>query len=130
MPIAFEIDRERRRVHAVCTGDISADELMNYQVECWINAGTYGYDCIFDACEGRFEYVDFATMLDFSRNAAAIDRHAPPSRIALVIRTTHQQQLVDFYLSALRLMPGDTAREARVFGALDQALAWLDGSDT
>jgi hypothetical protein len=130
MPIQAEIDREKRRVHAVCSGPVSADDLMRYQTDCWINSCTHGYDGIFDATLGDFTAVDFSTLLDFARIAASIDRHAPPSRLALIALPGKQRRLMDFYLSALELMPGCTNREARIFDELPQALAWVDGATT
>jgi hypothetical protein len=66
MPIHAEIDTEKRRVHATCMGVITEDELMKYQLECWVCGDTSGFDGVFDATQGDFSVIEFSSLLSFT----------------------------------------------------------------
>jgi hypothetical protein len=80
---------------------------------------------LFDASKGDFSHLDFSDLLLFSKQAANIDKDAPPSKMAIVVSSQHQRALADFYRSAVDLQEKNS-RTTMVFHSISDAHLWLD----
>ena len=126
MPIKFTINREKRLVHATCSGVVTADELMVYQKDTWITGNVDGFDGLFDASGGDFSQLNYSDLLPFARNAALVDQFVPDSKLAIVIADAKQKTISEFYDSAVKLLPSDShSRTTNVFYTLEDAFNWL-----
>ncbi len=52
MPIAYQIDHERRRVVATAQGRLSGGDMFGYQNEVWSRPDVAGYDEIIESGHG------------------------------------------------------------------------------
>lgn len=125
MPIMVTIDKDKRYVHAICNGVIREADLMAYQQTTWIDADTKGFDGLFDASQGDFSHLDFSDLVLFSRQAADIDQHAPPSKMAIVVASSQQRDLADFYCRVVDLQD-ISPRTTMVFHSIRDAHCWLN----
>jgi hypothetical protein len=127
MTISVDIDRHRKLVRATCSGQVTVDELMDYQTETWLNSNVNGFDGLFDARQGDFGDIDVTSLLSFSNKAATIDQFVHPCKMAIVISDNEQRRLSEFYASAVGFV--NNTRTTRIFDSLESACEWLGPGD-
>jgi len=127
MPITYQIDHDRRLVHAVVTGTLTRDDAFGYQREVWSRPDVRGYQQLVDASDVRHIDVPFPSsdvMQELVALAAAMDDPAIKSRFAIVATSAFAYGLARMYATYRALDPR-SVKEVAVFRTVDEALAWL-----
>lgn len=126
MPIPYRIDDDRRRVIAEPAGELTTQDLFDYQREVWSRPELAGYDELVDM--SRVEKVEFESsfkMRELARLSAKMNHSELRTRMAIVAAKDLHYGLGRMYEAYRAMAPGST-REVRTFRHAEEALAWLD----
>jgi len=127
MPIDHEIDHEHRLVRARGRGIFTDQDVFSYQRDVWSRPDVAGYDELIDMTEvERIELPSVDRVLDLAKVSAAMDRDAPPSKLAIVAATDLAFGLGRMY-QTLRGLEHRSTKQVGVFRSLAEALAFLLG---
>lgn len=127
VPITYQIDHERKLVHAVITGTLTRDDTFAYQKEVWSRADVRGYQQLIDA--SAIDHIDIPfpssqSMRELAGLAATMDDPNVKSRFAIVAVSAFAYGLARMYATYRALDPRST-KEVAVFRSVDDAMVWL-----
>lgn len=127
MPIAVQIDRERRLVVATVTGDVHDDELLEYQRGVWSDESLAGYNEMFDLTHvGSVRDITSTGLSSVAQCAVSMDAACERTKFAVVAPQDISFGLARMYEALRTEMPG-SRRAIAVFRSRDEAEAWLGG---
>jgi len=125
MPVCVEVDIEDQVVYLTCTGDITAEDLMEYEREYWAGPSHEGFHHYVDFCDCALN-LDYSEVLMLATHAAPPDPSAyKGAKTALVVADEEQQQIVQFYKEARHSLCSPDIREIGVFLDPDEADLWV-----
>jgi hypothetical protein len=127
VPIAYKIDKERRRVIATAYETLTDADVFNYQREVWSRADVAGYDEIVDM--RAVKVVELPQpggerLRELAATAASMDA-VTASRFAIVAPDDLAFGLGRMY-AAYRDVDARSTKNVRVFRTMEEAVAWLD----
>jgi hypothetical protein len=128
MPIRYQIDHERRLVHAVITGTLTRDDVFGYQNEVWTRADVRGYHQLVDASAVEQINVPFPSadaMQELAGLAASMDDPDVKSKFAIVATSAFAYGLARMY-ATYRALERRSTKEVAVFRSVEEAAQWLD----
>jgi len=126
MPIEHEVDHERCRVVARGRGILTDQDVFEYQRGVWSRPEVAGYDELVDM--SGIEGIDLPSIervRELAQLSAAMDKDAPPSRLAIVAPKDYAFALGRLY-EAYRGLDQRSRKHVSVFRTIKDALAWLD----
>jgi hypothetical protein len=128
VPITYEIDRERRLVHARITGTFTREDAFTYQREVWSLPEVRGYNQLVDA--SGMEHVDIPfpsadAMRELAALAAGMDDPNLRTKFAIVATSAFAYGLARMYATYRALDPRST-RAVNVFRDVAEAEKWLE----
>ena len=125
MPIDYRIDHERRIVIAKGRGELTSEDIFEYQREAWSQPGVTGYDELVDMT-AVVQVIDpnVNEIRKLARMSAATDPPLGRARFAIVAPERLQFGLGRMYEAYRSLQPGST-KAVSVFKTLEEALAFL-----
>jgi hypothetical protein len=127
MPIEHRIDRERRVVFAAGHGVFSDQDVFEYQRGVWSDPSLVGYDEVVDMSDVTEVSMPSAMRArDLAVVAARMDSPGTASRLAIVAPADFAYGLARMYAS-YRALQQEGTKTVRVFRAMDEAIAWLEG---
>ena len=123
MPIAIDIDPSRRLVHARCTGVVTLDEILQYEIDAVADPG-------FDPTFSEMLDLREADKLDLSgrsvRELVSYERsheqYTGARRVAFVAPQSLSYALARMY----EMMDEESPMETQVFREYEEATAWLE----
>ena len=127
MPITYQIDHERRLVHAVITGTLTRDDTFAYQTEVWSRPDVRGYQQLVDA--SAIDHIDIPfpssqAMRELAGLAATMDDPNVKSRFAIVAVSAFTYGLARMY-ATYRALDARSTKEVAVFRSVEDAMSWL-----
>jgi len=125
MTIDVNVYDSEKLVHAICTGLVTKEELFHFQDSIWSAGQHTGYDCIFDMLKADFCKIRYSDLLEYARSAAMLDYGHPLTKLAVVVSTSQQKILTEFYQAGLKLSSPST-REIKITYSLDEAKDWIE----
>lgn len=129
MAIHSIIQRDHGIVQTTCTGNITFQDIIEYQQDIWINGNVTGFHEIFDAQQGDFSSLSMPDVLEISQHAIQINKNSSESKLAFVVQPGEQEQMVKFYCSTQEIN-SDSHRTIRAFHQLADALSWVRDKTT
>lgn len=130
MPIAYEIDHQRRLVTARAQGTLTHEDIMAYQRDVWSRADVNGYNELVDM--SRVAHIDLKSIdrvRELAKISAGMDSPSTASRFAIVAPTGEAFGLGRMY-QTYRSLDERSTKEVGVFRTLDEALAFLQQKNT
>ena len=127
MPITYDIDHNRKLVHASVNGTLSKDEVFAFQREVWSDPAVRGYNQLVDASAMTNVDIPFPSadvMRELSGLAASMDDPGVKTRFAIVATSALAYGLARMYATYRGLDPRST-RTINVFRSVEEAMAWL-----
>ncbi|HEX6791385.1 MAG TPA: hypothetical protein VF247_08765 [Candidatus Krumholzibacteria bacterium] len=129
MPITYQIDHDRRLVHARVTGTLTKEEAFGYQRGVWSDPQVRGYNQLIDASAMDKVDIPFPSadaMRELASLAASMDDPGVRTRFAIVATSAFAYGLARMYATYRALDPRST-RAVNVFRSVDEATEWLGG---
>jgi len=124
MPIKTLYDNESGLVQTTCSGKISYTDLSNYQKSVWLEPDVTGFNEIIDFSEADLSEISFSDLISLAENTPKVFALSLHSKLALITKTDHQKQLIEFYIS-VNTLAETPARSIKNFDSLNNALSWL-----
>lgn len=124
MPIDFIINHEEQIVHAICHGEITLDDVQNYQKKVWGSGEVKGYKELFDASRCNVSGFSIADAIIVAEKDNEYDFGAGHTKKAIVISSEEQNQRAIIY-TATRGLDNDNPRTIKTFYLSSFALDWL-----
>lgn len=125
MKIEYQVDHEQQLVLARARKVLAEDDIYNYQREVWSRNDVVGYNELLDLSEvERVELTSTDSIEEFARLAVSMDVQATATRFAIVAPTDLMFGLGRMY-EAYRNLNEQSTKQAHVFRARQEALAWL-----
>ena len=125
MPIAYQIDHDRRLVVARGQGILTDEDVFGYQRDVWSRQDVQGYSELVDM--SAVEQIDGASvdrMRQLASLSASMDAASSPSRFAIVAPSDAAFGLGRMY-QTFRHMEGSSTKEISVFRTVSEALQFL-----
>ena len=123
MPIAYQIDHDKRRIVGLVTGILDERDLFDYQKKV---SAFPDYDEIFDGTAAvSLREVNLANLKKLADTAAAADVPDQHAKLAIVAPGDLYYGLGRMYESFRECIPRAT-KETNVFHAREEAEQWLD----
>ena len=126
MPIEYQIDHNRRFVLARAIGDLTAEDIFNYQREVWSLPEARGYNELIDMSNVK-EIVSPTSdkLVELARLSASMDDRTIPTKFAIVASDTFAYGMGRMYEVYRNLNPRST-KEVRVFRSMKDAMEWIE----
>jgi hypothetical protein len=131
LPITYEIDHDRKLVHARITGTLTRDDAFQYQQHVWSLPEVRGYNQLIDASEMGHVDIPFPSadaMRELSALAASMDDPEARTRFAIVATSAFAYGLARMYATYRALDPRST-RVVSVFRSVEDATKWLESDE-
>ena len=128
MPFSVRVNAGTRVVTLVCWGDITVDDLMEYERRFWGGSEHTGFHHVVDLQVATMKIgLDEGLML--ATHATPIDLDAySGARSAIIVNSEDQQILAEAYRDARHVMCSPKVREIGVFLDPDEAKLWIEAS--
>ena len=128
MPFSVRVNEPQRTITLACWGEITVDDLMEYERRYWAGTEHEGFHHVVDLQLAVLNIsLDEGQML--ATHATPVDLNAyTGARSAIVVADEEQHYLGEAYRDARHLMCSPKIREVGVFDSTEQAKAWLDES--
>ncbi len=128
MPYSVRVNEQQRTITLVCWGDISVDEMMEYERRYWGGSEHEGFHHIIDLQVARLNF-DLNDGLMLVTHATPTDPEAyRGARSAIVVGDEETEILTIMYRDARHTMCSPEIREVAVFHDIDEAKSWVDAS--
>ena len=129
MPIAVQVDHEKRRIVAQASGALGVRDLFSYQAGIASRPELAGYDEIFDATlVNDIRDVHADGLKELAHLAASSDSASHPSKFVIVAPQDVYYGLGRMYESLRECAP-HSARELATFRTRGEAERWLDAKE-
>lgn len=126
MPYSVRVNHLKHTITLVCWGDITIDDMMEYERRYWAGTEHEGYHHIVDLQVANLN-IDFNEGLMLATHATPGDLDAyAGARSAMVVGNEDQRFLVEAYREARHAMCSPKIREVGVFEDMEKARAWVD----
>ncbi len=126
MPLAIEVDTERRLIIARVRGVFTYDDISGYQTEVLSKPELHGYDEIFDISEVEsIDYKSHKKVGELAERSAALD-NSMTGRLAIVAPSYGAFGLARMYQTYRGLQPSSKKKIA-VLRSFEEAVKWLIG---
>lgn len=128
MPFSVRVNHLKSTITLVCWGDVTVDDLMEYERLYWAGPEHEGYHHIVDLQVANLK-IDLNEGLMLASHATPGDLNAySGARSAFVVGDDEQQYLAEAYRDARHAMCSPRIREVAVFQDIVEAQAWVDAS--
>ena len=128
MPYSVRVNTPAQIITLVCWGDITIDDMMEYERRYWGGPEHLGFHHIIDLQVARLK-IDFNEGLMLATHATPSDPDAyRGARSAIVVSDDETEILAMAYRDARHAMCAPEIREICVFSDMDEAKAWVDAS--
>ena len=125
MPLTYQVEREKRLVLVRLSGYLRTAEVFDYQRTVWSLPEVAGFDELVDMSGvTEVEAVGRDIMVELAALASSMDPVGTAARTAIVAAKPEHFGLARMYEAHRETTPGAT-RKIRVFGEMDEAVAWL-----
>ncbi len=126
MPIEYQVDHDRRFVSARAIGNLTAEDIFNYQREVWSLPETKGYNELIDMSNVK-EIVSPTNdkLVELARLSASMDDREIPTKFAIVATDTFAYGMGRMYEAYRNLNPRST-KEVQVFRSMKDAMEWIE----
>ena len=126
MPIEYQIDHDRRFVSARAIGNLTAEDIFNYQREVWSLPEAKGYNELIDMSNVK-EIVSPTNdkLVELARLSASMDDREIPTKFAIVATDTFAYGMGRMYEAYRNLNPRST-KEVQVFRSMKDAMEWIE----
>ena len=125
MPFSVRVNMDRETITLVCWGDITVDDLMEYERRYWGGTEHEGWHHIIDLQLAELKIsLDEGLMLATHATPVDLDAYAG-ARSALVVADEDQQFLAESYKDARHSMCAPKVREVGVFYDTEMAKSWI-----
>jgi hypothetical protein len=129
MPIKYWVDNRRRLVMAKGAGTLTEEDVFGYQRDVWSQPELTGYNELVDMSQVEdITLPSVERLRELARLSAGMDAPSSESRFAIVAPTQLHFALGRMY-KIYRGLDERSTKKVRVFLSLDEAFAFLDGSD-
>lgn len=125
MPIESSVDMDEKIVYSTCTGEMSAEDFVEYVKNTWSDHKYYGFNELFDVTQGDWSDFNYGYLFAVAKRAAILPTIDPDSKFAWVVLEGKQRQLTDFYKAAKTMNAGRPGRTLEAFYSREKALDWL-----
>jgi len=127
MPIEYQIEHDRRLVSARAIGNLTAEDIFNYQREVWSLPETRGYNELIDMDNVK-EIVSPTNdkLVELARLSASMDDRTIPTKFAIVASDTFAYGMGRMYEVYRNLNPRST-KVVQVFRSMKDAMEWIEG---
>lgn len=128
MPFSVRINETNRTITLVCWGDITIDEMMDYERRYWGGPEHEGFHHIIDLQVARLAFdLNDGLMLVTHATPANPDAYRG-ARSAIVVGDEETEILAIMYRDARHSMCSPKIREVAVFHDIEEAQAWTADS--
>lgn len=131
MPITYEIDHDRKLVHARITGTFTKEDAFQYQQNVWTLSDVRGYNELVDTTDMGHVDIPFPSadaMRELSTLAGSMDDPNTRTRFAIVATSAFAYGLARMYATYRALDPRST-RAVSVFRSVEDAMKWLESDE-
>jgi len=128
MPFSIRVNEPKNTITLVCWGDVTIEEMMEYERRYWGGTEHEGFHHIVDLQVANLK-IDVNEGLMLATHATPADPDAyRGARSAMVVGNEDQRFLVELYRDARHSMCRPEIREVGVFEDIEEAKAWVDAS--
>ncbi|HKI73884.1 MAG TPA: hypothetical protein VJ998_04540 [Pseudomonadales bacterium] len=128
MPFSVRVNEAKNIVTLVCWGDISVDDMMEYERRYWGGPEHEGFHHIVDLQVANLK-IDYNQGLMLATHATPANLDAyKGARSALVVGNEETEIMCEAYRDARHAMCHPSIREIGVFQDMEQARLWLEES--
>ena len=129
MPFSVRVNNPKNRITLVCWGDITVDDMMEYERRYWAGPEHEGFHHIIDLQVSTLKF-DLTDGLMLATHATPSDLNAyAGARTAIVVGDEEQQITATAYRDARHAMCNPDIREVGVFFTIEDAKAWVESSE-
>ena len=129
MPYSVRVNELNRTITLVCWGDVSVDEMMEYERRYWGGPEHEGFHHIIDLQVARLDF-DLNDGLMLVTHATPTNPHAyRGARSAIVVGDEDTEILCIMYRDARHTMCKPEIREIAIFHDIEEAKAWALSSE-
>lgn len=112
----------------MCWGDVTADEMLDYERRYWAGPEHEGFHHVIDLQVANFDLdVEQALMLATHATPVNLDAYSG-ARTAVVVANDHQRFIAEAYRDARHAMCNPKIREVAVFFEVEAARTWVESS--
>jgi len=132
LPITYEIQHDKKLVHARVSGTLTRDDAFQYQQQVWSSPEVRGYNQLVDASDMGHVDIPFPSadaMRELSSLAASMDDPSTRTRFAIVATSAFAYGLARMY-ATYRALDARSTRVVSVFRSVEDATAWLESNDS
>jgi hypothetical protein len=128
MPFSVRVNEPKNTITLVCWGDISVDDMMEYERRYWGGTEHEGFHHVVDLQVASLN-IDLNEGLMLATHATPADLNAyAGARSAIVVADEDTRFLAEAYRDARHLMCNPKIREVAVFLDMEEARAWINES--
>ena len=127
MPIEYQIEHDRRLVSARAIGNLTAEDIFNYQREVWSLPEARGYNELIDM--SNVEEIVSPTeekLVELAKISATMDDRKIATKFAIVASAPFAYGMGQLYEAYRNINPRST-KVVQVFRSMKDAMEWIEG---
>lgn len=129
MPYSVSVNKPKKTITLICWGNVTIDEMMDYERRYWGGPEHEGYHHIIDLQVAKLK-IDLNEGLMLITHATPVDPDSYiGARSAIVVSDRETEALGDAYRDARHAVCSPKIREIRVFYDMQEAKAWIGASE-
>lgn len=126
MPYSVRVNDQKKTITLVCWGDVTVDDMMDYERRYWEGDEHEGYHHVIDLQVAKLR-IDLNEGLMLATHATPANPEAyRGARSAIVVGEDDEYFLASAYRDARHAMCSPTIREVGVFEEMEAARTWID----